>query len=107
MAGHKEYVGVGRTDKKPWGDEVVLSLSRDDLDKLYDLLYNDWVKVSIKARKEAKGDKTHYGQVWVPESSESDSGADMSASSGVPPLGGGSDDGIPDLSETQDEQLPF
>ena len=109
----KEYVGYGRTVEKAWGPEVVISFSEEDIKKMLDLLYKGWAKVEIKQLREPKGDKTHYGVIWVPDNAVRGSQGASNASEPMPPLSAEPAEEVaePDLSESMnqddDDVLPF
>ena len=66
----KVYVGMGKVVEKPWGKEMKLSLTEEDVDKLVNNLSNGWVNLDLKKRREpSKTGFTHYLEVdtWKPE----------------------------------------
>lgn len=104
--GFKTYIGTVRTKEKPWGNELSMSVNREDLAKIEQCMGDGaWASIDIKERKERDGEKTHYGVIWTKEDPEHPSEASESASEGVPELGGSND--VPPLDSGDEDNLPF
>lgn len=66
----KIYVGIGRTKDTDYGKQLSISFSESDIDKLKNNLKKGWITMFVGKRKEADGDKTHYGYILEGEQSK-------------------------------------
>ena len=68
MATEKVYCGIGRLRKTKFGDQVKISQSREDLDKLYSYLDDKgWVSSYLNERRKPSKDQTHYLTIALPK----------------------------------------